>query len=67
MTTPQPKRVLLRTLKVGESLTFDHGRIVVRLEQRVGYSTARVRFELMDDVVVNKPARPEGTCKPAED
>lgn len=53
------KRVLTRNLRVGETLTFDNGRIVVRLEERTGRSSARIRCELGDDVRVNKPGEPQ--------
>lgn len=49
------KRTLTRTMKVGESITFDNGRIVVQLLDRTGRNASRIRFELADDVVVNKP------------
>lgn len=49
------KRVLTRNMRVGESLSFDNGRIVVRLEERTGRSSARIRCELSEDVVVAKP------------
>lgn len=49
------KRVLTRNMRVGETLTFDHGRISLRLEERTGRSSARIRCELSADVVVTKP------------
>ncbi|MFN5350888.1 MAG: hypothetical protein ACK5A0_15375 [Polaromonas sp.] len=49
------KRVLTRNMRVGETLTFDNGRITVRLEERTGRSSARLRCELSADVVVTKP------------
>lgn len=49
------KRVLTRNMRVGETLTFDNGRIVLRLEERTGRSSARIRCELSDDVRVTKP------------
>ncbi|MEO8021077.1 hypothetical protein [Polaromonas sp.] len=51
-------RVLTRNMRVGESITFDNGRIVARLEERTGRNTARIRFELEVDVVVTKPSDP---------
>jgi hypothetical protein len=48
-------RVLTRNMKVGEAIEFDNGRIVARLEERTGRSSARIRFELSSDVVVTKP------------
>ena len=48
-------RVLTRNMRVGEAITFDNGRIVLRLEERTGRSTARIRCVLHADVVVNKP------------
>lgn len=49
------KRVLTRNMRVGETLTFDGGRITLRLEERTGRSSARIRCELAADVLVNKP------------
>ncbi len=49
------KRVLTRNMRVGETLSFDNGRIVLRLEERTGRSSARIRCELSEDVVVAKP------------
>lgn len=51
-------RVLTRNMRVGETLTFDNGRIVLRLEERTGRSSARIRCELSEDVVVTKPGEP---------
>ena len=50
------KRVLTRNMRVGEALSFDGGRIVVRLEERTGRSSARIRCEMSVDVVVAKPS-----------
>ncbi len=52
------QRVLTRNMRVGETITFDHGRIVLRLEERTGRSSARIRCELDEDVVVTKPGEP---------
>lgn len=49
------KRVLTRNMRVGEELSFDGGRITLRLEERTGRSSARIRCELAADVVVVKP------------
>lgn len=49
------KRVLTRNMKIGETMVFDGGRIVARLEERTGRNTARIRFEMDADVVVAKP------------
>ncbi|MCY1167126.1 hypothetical protein D9M73_70830 [compost metagenome] len=57
-------RVLTRNMKVGETITFDNGRIVVRLEERTGRSSARIRCELSSDVVVTKPG--EAPAKPKD-
>lgn len=51
-----PKRsVLTRNMQVGECVSIDGGRIVMRLEARTGRSSARIRWELAADVVVSKP------------
>ena len=49
------KLVLTRNIWVGETLSFDNGRVVLRLQKRTGHNTSRVRFELDADVVVDKP------------
>ena len=49
------RRALTRTVKVGETITFDDGRIVVTLLERTGRNASRIRFDLAHDVVVNKP------------
>lgn len=49
------RRTLTRTVKVGETITFDDGRIVVQLLERTGRNASRIRFDLAPDVVVNKP------------
>lgn len=48
-------RVLTRNMRIGETLSFDNGRIKVRLEERTGRTSARIRCELSEDVVVEKP------------
>ncbi len=48
------RRILTRTIKVGEPLTLDGGRIVVHPLERTGRNAWRVRLEMDDDVVVNK-------------
>ncbi|QNK66081.1 hypothetical protein [Variovorax sp. PAMC26660] len=45
---------LIRMLRVGESLSFDQGRIKVELEEKSG-RTARLRLTLGETVVVDKP------------
>jgi len=45
---------LIRMLRVGESLSFDQGRIKVELEEKSG-RTARLRLTLGEAVVVDKP------------
>lgn len=53
--------ILTRNMKVGESISFDEGRIVVQLEERTGRDSARIRFVLAEDVVVSsKPVK--GVC-----
>lgn len=49
------RRALTRTVRVGETITFDDGRIVVTLLERTGRNASRIRFDLAHDVVVNKP------------
>lgn len=53
MTKPT-NTTLIRMLRVGESLSFDQGRIKVELEERSG-RTARLRLTLGEAVVVDKP------------
>lgn len=45
---------LIRMLRVGESLSFDQGRIKIELEEKSG-RTARLRLTLGETVVVDKP------------
>lgn len=49
------RRALTRTVRVGEVITLDNGRIVITLLERTGRNASRIRFDLADDVVVNKP------------
>lgn len=42
-------------MKVGESISFDDGRIVIQLLDRTGRTASRVRIDLAPDVIVNKP------------
>lgn len=49
------RRALTRTVKVGETITLDNGRIVLQLLERTGRNASRIRFDLAADVVVNKP------------
>jgi hypothetical protein len=53
MTNPT-NTTLIRMLRVGESLSFDQGRIKVELEEKSG-RTARLRLTLGEAVVVDKP------------
>ena len=46
---------LTRTLRVGETITFDDGRIVIQLLERTGRNASRIRLDLDRDVIVNKP------------
>ncbi|MBH2008290.1 MAG: hypothetical protein I8H71_01185 [Xanthomonadaceae bacterium] len=46
---------LHRHIAIGETLSFDDGRIVVTLQDRTGRS-ASLRLELADDVRVDKPS-----------
>lgn len=56
---------LIRMLRVGESLSFDQGRIKVELEEKSG-RTARLRLTLGETVVVDKPraAANDATSQP---
>ena len=45
---------LFRMLRVGDSLSFDGGRIVLSLEDKSG-RTARLRLAIHKDVVIDKP------------
>lgn len=45
---------LVRMLRVGDSLSFDGGRIVLSLEDKSG-RTARLRLAIQKDVVIDKP------------
>jgi hypothetical protein len=49
-----PTTTLIRMLRVGESLSFDQGRIKVELEEKSG-RTARLRLTLGETVIVDKP------------
>ena len=49
------RSILTRTVRVGESITLDNGRIVMQMLERTGRNAARIRFDLASDVVVNKP------------
>ena len=49
------RNTLTRTVRVGESITLDNGRIVLQMLERTGRNAARIRFDLASDVVVNKP------------
>ena len=45
---------LIRNLRIGERLSFDNGRIVLGLDGN-SPKTARLRLQLAQDVVVDKP------------
>ena len=45
---------LLRRIAIGETLSFDGGRIVVTLQEKTG-RRASLRLDLARDVVVDKP------------
>ena len=47
------KRTLSMDVKVGESLSLDGGRIVLRVEQKSG-QVARIRFTMDQDVSLSK-------------
>lgn len=49
------RRALTRTVRVGETITLDNGRIVLTLLERTGRNASRIRFDLDSSVVVNKP------------
>ena len=49
------RRALTRTVKAGETITFDDGRIIITVLERTGRNASRIRFDLASDVVVNKP------------
>lgn len=46
---------MTRTVKAGETITFDDGRIIITVLERTGRNASRIRFDLAHDVVVNKP------------
>ncbi len=45
---------LFRMLRVGDTLSFDQGRVLLRLEDKSG-RTARLCLTLHEDVVIDKP------------
>lgn len=45
---------LFRMLRVGDTLSFDQGRVKLRLEDKSG-RTARLCLTLSEDVVIDKP------------
>ena len=45
---------LIRQVAVGESISFDHGRIVLTVQEKSGRRSA-LRLTLAEDVVVDKP------------
>lgn len=45
---------LFRMLRVGDTLSFDQGRVKLSLEDKSG-RTARLRLTLAEDVVIDKP------------
>ena len=48
---------LMRQVAVGESLSFDHGRIVLTLQEKSGRQAA-LKIRLQENVVVDKPRLP---------
>lgn len=55
----QHKTSLMRTIRVGEEVSLDNGRIVVRLEEQSG-RRARLNFQMDPDIRVDKPPKPKG-------
>lgn len=53
----QQKASLSRTLRVGDAISFDNGRIVVRLEDKSG-RRARLNLLIDPDIKVDKPPKP---------
>lgn len=52
----QQTSTLKRNLRVGESVSFDNGRVVVTLEAKSGQS-ARLDLQLHESVKVDKPPK----------
>lgn len=52
----QQKASLSRTLRVGDELSFDNGRIVIRLEEQSG-KRARLNLQIDRDIKVDKPPK----------
>jgi len=52
----QQKTSLSRTLRVGDALSFDNGRIEVRLEAHSGRK-ARLNFKIDPQIKVDKPPK----------
>lgn len=48
------KTSLTRTLRVGDELSFDNGRIVIKLEEQSG-KRARLNLKLDPEIKVDKP------------
>lgn len=59
VSTTQHKSSLMRTLRVGEDVSFDNGRIVVKLEAQSG-RRARLNFQINRDIQVDKPPKDPG-------
>lgn len=49
----EAKRTLAMDVKVGEELTIDGGRIVLKIEEKSG-QRARIRFQMDPDVSLSK-------------
>jgi hypothetical protein len=52
----QQKTSLTRALRVGESFSFDNGRVVVTLEEKSG-QVARLNFKMDPRIQVDKPPK----------
>lgn len=61
--TDKKSCTLLRSVGIGERLSFDGGRIVLTLQERTGRK-ACLRMLLHEDVVVDKPPRQQEPVDP---
>lgn len=61
--TDKKSCTLLRSVGIGERLSFDGGRIVLTLQERTGRK-ACLRMSLHEDVVVDKPPRQQEPVDP---
>lgn len=52
---PKERTTVTRTLRVGETLVLDNGRIVIELRERTGRTASRIRLDMAADVVLQKP------------